>query len=102
MAGRGGGSSASSYSQITVNRSKGSGLHHFKKPLEVITEDINTGNIRPQGQKENHEEDSKEKRKEDSSQKATPMSATGVCKPKSTIILGVVLSDPSYRCTDNT
>jgi len=49
MAGPGGGSSTPSYSQVATNRSKGVGLHRFKKPTEVITEDIKTGNIKPHG-----------------------------------------------------
>jgi len=67
MAGCGGGSSSPSYSQIVANRSKGTGLLRFKKPLEVIPEDINIENIKPHGHKVNHEKDIREKRKEVSS-----------------------------------
>ena len=97
MAGRGGGSFSLSYSQIIVKKSKGTSLNRFKKPPEMITVDTNIGNIKPHGDKSNHEEDSREKRKEGASQKAAPMNATGVCKPKSTIIPWVVLSDPALQ-----
>ena len=83
-----------------MDRSKGVGSHHFKKPMEVATEAINTEkseNIRPHGQEGNHEEASRERRTGRNSKKVAPMSTTGVCKPKSTIIPQVVLSDPALQ-----
>lgn len=96
MAGRRGGSSSPSYSQVVAERSNGTGSHSFKKPTEVAIEATNTEkseNIRPHGQEENHKEASKEKRTEVSSKKVSPMSKTGVCKPKLTTIPRVILSD---------
>lgn len=97
MAGRGGGSFAPFYSQIAANRNKETDLHRFKKTTEGTTEDTNTRNIKPHEHRVNLEEDSREKRKEGSSQKAAPLRATGIYKPKSTITLQVVLSDPTLQ-----
>lgn len=94
MAGRGGGNCSPSYNQIVANRNKETNLHRFKKSTKGITEDPNTGNIKPHEQRENHEEDSMEKRKEGSSRKDAPLRVIEGYKPKSTNTPWVILSDP--------
>lgn len=97
MARHAGGNAAQSYSQVVTEGGNEAGGKHFKKPSRKVLEARGKETIRrneSQDQEGNQQETSKEKEKGGNSGKMTSTRTTGVCKPKSSIIPRVILSDP--------